>query len=73
MTKLLEKQIAEIRRTATKYKHTHTALVEAFNKELEKQFFKPLDAQEFEDPEKLPAIYVKNLGSIVNKLSNTKS
>ena len=47
--------------------------MEAFNKELEKQFFKPLDAQEFEDPEKLPAIYVKNLGSIVNKLSNTKS
>ena len=33
MTKLLEKHNADIRRATTKYKHTHTAFVEAFNKD----------------------------------------
>ena len=36
VTKLLEKHSAEIRRATTKYKHTHTAFVKAFNKELAK-------------------------------------
>ena len=36
VTKLLEKHNVDIRRTTTKYKHTHTAFVEAFNKELAK-------------------------------------
>ena len=36
VTKLLEKHNVEIRRATTKYKHTHTALLEAFNKELAK-------------------------------------
>ena len=47
VTKLLEKHNVEIRRATTKYKHTHTAFVEAFNKELAKLLFKPMDAQEF--------------------------
>ena len=34
--KLLEKHDADIRRATTKYKHTHTAFVEAFNRELAK-------------------------------------
>ena len=34
VTKLLEKHNVEIRRARTKYKHTHTAFVEAYNKEL---------------------------------------
>ena len=46
MTKLLEKHNSEIRRATTKYNHTHTAFVEAFNKELAKLLFKPMDAQE---------------------------
>ena len=46
MTKLLEKHNVEIQRATTKYKHTHTAFVEAFNKELAKLLFKPMDAQE---------------------------
>ena len=46
VTKLLEKHNADIRRATTKYKHTHTAFVEAFNKELAKLLFKPMDAQE---------------------------
>ena len=46
MTKLLEKHNANIRRITTKYKHTHTAFVKAFNKELSKLLFKPMDVQE---------------------------
>ena len=73
MTKLLEKHNADIRRTTTKYKHTHTAFVEVFNKELAKLLFKPMDAQELQDPKKLSTFWVKNLYSIVNKMNNTKS
>ena len=49
VTKLLEKHNVEIPRATTKYKHTHTAFVEAFNKELAKLLFKPMDAQELQD------------------------
>ena len=73
MTNLLEKHNIEIRRAITKYKHTHTAFVEAFNKELAKLLFKPMDAQELQDPEKVSTIWVKNLNKIVNKMSNTES
>ena len=73
MTKLLEKHSVEIRRATTKYKHTHTAFVEAFNKELAKLLFKPMDAQELQDPEKVSTIWVKNLNKTVNKMNNTVS
>ena len=73
VTKLLEKHNVDIRRATTKYKHTHTAFVEAFNKELVKLLFKPMDAQELQDPEKVSAIWVKNLNKIVNKMNNTAS
>ena len=53
VTKLLEKHHVEIRRATKKYKHTHTAFVEAFNKELAKLLFKPMDAQELQDPGKI--------------------
>ena len=43
-TKFLEKHNVDIRRATTKYKHIHTAFVEAFNKELVKLLFKPIDA-----------------------------
>ena len=59
VTKLLEKHNVEIRRAATKYKHTHTAFVEAFNKELAKLLFKPMDSQELQDPEKVSTIWLK--------------
>ena len=42
------------------------AFVEAFNKELAKLLFKPMDAQELQDPEKVSTIWVKNL----NKMNN---
>ena len=52
MTKLLEKHNFEIRRAATKNKHTHTAFVEAFNKEFTKLLLKPMGAQELQDLKK---------------------
>ena len=73
MTKLFEKHNADIRRATTKYKHTHTAFVEALNKRLAELLFKLMDAQELQDPEKLSTIWVKNLNKIVNKMNNTKS
>ena len=73
VTELLEKNNVDIQRTKTKYKHTYTALVEAFNNELAKLLFKPMDAQELKDPEKESAIWVKNFNKIVNKMINTKS
>ena len=56
VTKLLEKYNIEVQRAATKYKHTHTAFVEAFIKELAKLLFKPMDAQELQDPENVSTI-----------------
>ena len=73
VTKLLEKYNVDIRRATTKYKHTHTAFVEAFNRELAKLLFKPVDAQELQDPENVSTIWVKNLNKIVNKMNNTVS
>ena len=73
VTELLEKHSVDIRRATTKYKHTHTVFLEAFNKELAKLLFKPMDAQELQDPEKVSTISVKNLNKILNKMNNTKS
>ena len=73
MTKLLEKHNVDIRRATTKYNHTHTAFVKAFNKELAKLLFKSMDAQQLQDPEKVSTIWVKNLNEIVNKMNKTVS
>ena len=40
VTKMLEKNEVKIRRVTTKYKHTHTAFVEALNKILVESLFK---------------------------------
>ena len=40
VTKTLEKNEVKIRRVTTKYKHTHTAFVEALNKILAERLFK---------------------------------
>ena len=52
---------------------THIAFVEAFNKELAKLLFKPMDAEELQDPEIVSTIWVKNLNKNVNKMNNTVS
>ena len=73
VTKLLEKHNVEIRRATTKYQHTHTTFLESFKKELAKLLFKPMDAQELQDPEKVSTIWVKNLNKTMNKMNNTVS
>ena len=73
MTKLFEKHSVDIRRATTKYKHTHTAFVEAFNRELAKLLFKPMDVQELQEPEEVSTIWVKILNKTVNKMNNTVS
>ena len=47
--------------------------MKSFRKELSKLLFKPMDAQELEDPEKVSTIWVKNLNKTVNKRNNTVS
>ena len=71
VTKLLEKYNVDIRRATAKYKHTHRALLDNFNKELAKLLFKPMDAQDLQEPEKVFTIWVKNLNKIVNKMNVT--
>ena len=53
VAKLLKKYNVETQKVTTKYKHTHTTFAEAFNKELAKLLFKPMGAQELQDPEKV--------------------
>ena len=72
VTKLLEKHNVDIRRATTKYKHTHTTFVEAFNKELAKLLFKTMDVKELQAQEKVSTIWVINLNKILNKMNNTK-
>ena len=45
--------------------------MEAFNKEWAKLLLKLMDAQGFQNPEKVSKIWVKNLYKIVNKMNNT--
>ena len=71
VTKLLEKHDIKIRRVTTKYKHTHTAFVEALNNILVERLFKVHDAQELNDPEKVPATWVKHLYRLIDKLNGT--
>ena len=47
--------------------------MEAFNKELEKLLFKPMDAQELQNPKKVSKIWVKNVDAAVKSVNNTVS
>ena len=71
VTKMLEKNEAKIRRVTTKYRHTHTAFVEALNKILAERLFKVQDAQELNDPEKVSSRWVKHLYGLVDELNDT--
>ena len=73
VTKMLEKNEVKIRRVMTKYKHTHTAFVEALNKILAERLFKVQDAQELNDPEKVSSRWVKHLYGLVDELNNTET
>ena len=73
VTKMLEKQEVKIKQVTTKYKHTHTAFVEALNKILAERLFKVQDAQELNDPEKVSATWVKHLYGLVDELNDTET
>ena len=73
VAKMLEKQEVKIRRVTTKYKHSHTAFVEALNKILAEGLFKVQDAQELNDPEKVSATWVKHLYGLVDELNDTET
>ena len=70
---MLEKNEVKIRRVTTKYKHTHTAFIEALNKILAERLFKVQDAQELNDPEKVSSKWVKHLYELVDKLNDTET
>ena len=53
VTKMLVTNEVKIHQVTTKYKHTHTAFVEALNKILAERLFNVQDAQELNDPEKV--------------------
>ena len=73
VTKMLEKHEVKIQRTTTKYKHTHTASVEALNKILAERLFKVQDAQELNDPDKVSATWVKRLYGLVDERNDTET
>ena len=73
VTKMLQKHEVKIRRVTTKYKHTHTAFIEALNKILAEQLFKVQDAQELNDPERVSSTWVKHLHVLVDCLNDTKT
>ena len=73
VTKMFEKQKVKIRGVTTKYKHTHTAFVEALNKILAERLFKVQDAQELNDPKKVSSRWVKHLYGLVDKLNDMET
>ena len=73
VTKMLEKHEVKIQQVTTKYKHTHTAFVEALNKILTERLLKVQDAQELNDPEKVSATWVKHLYGLVDELNYTET
>ena len=73
VTKMLEKHEVKIRRITTKYKHTHTAFVEALNEILAERLFKAQDAQRLNDPERVSATWVKHLYGFVDELNDTET
>ena len=57
----------------TKYKHTHTAFVEALNKILAERLLKVQDAQELNDPEQVSSRWVNHLYGFVDELNDTET
>ena len=70
---MLEKQEVKIQRVTTKYKHTHTAFVEALNKILAERLVKVQDAQELNGPEKVSSRWVKHFYGLVDELNDTET
>ena len=73
VTKMLEKQEVKFQRVTAKYKHTHTAFIEALNNILAERLFKVQDAKELNDPEKVSSRWVKHLYGLVDELNDTET
>ena len=73
VTKMLEKNEVKIRRAMMKYKHTHTAFVEALNKILTERLFKVQDDLELNDAENVSSRWVKHLYGLVDELNDTET
>ena len=73
VTKMLEKNEIKIQQVTMKYKHTHTAFVEALNKILAERLFNVQDAQELNDPEKVSSRWVKHLYGLVDELNDMET
>ena len=79
-----QKHDVDIRRATVKHKHKcayvlllHLKFVaqlfwKPLTKDLSIQSFRPMDAQELQEPERVSAIWVEDLNSIVNKMNHTK-
>ena len=73
VTKMLAQHEVKIQRVTMKYKHTHTAFVEALNKILTERLFKVQDSKELNDPERVSATWVKQLYGLVDELTDTET
>ena len=73
VTRLLEKHEVTIRRVTVKYKHAHTAFVEALNRILAEQLSKVQDTKELKDPEGVSSNWIKHLYGLVDHLNDTKT
>ena len=73
VTKMLEKNEVNSWQVTTKYKHTHTAFVEALNKILAERLFERQDAQELNDPKKVSSRWVKHLYELADELNDTET
>ena len=73
VTKMLEKHEVKIRRVTTKYKHTHTAFVEALNQIFTERLFKVQDSQELNYPEQVSSRWVKHLYGLVYELNDMET
>ena len=73
VTKMQEKCGVKIGCTTTKYKHTHTAFIEALNKLLMDQLFKIQDAHKLNNPEKVSSTWVRHLYGLIDRLNGTET
>ena len=73
VTKMSEKNEVKIRQVTMKYKHIHTAFVEALNKILAERLFKVQNAEEFNDPKKVSSRWVKHLYGLVDELNDMET
>ena len=73
VTKLLESQNVKINRVTTKYKHTHTAFVESFNKVLAEKLFTVMDTKELQTGEDSETWVKHVLLGVVDELNKEKN